>query len=451
MRRTIGKLATAMIGGFLWYCVSVYGGSYEADWIAGTNPAATNFFKGKVGIGTTNPVSTLHVAGDMTVTGPMKVPKQGDVSMGSYTSGESAGGVSGGGCVWFTNAAGDVYIMTKVGIGTNSPATTLHVVGDATVTGNATVGSNLNVNGGITAHGTFDAGTNRISNLLDPSNNQDAATKGWVNSHYVSTETDPVFNGWLGANTYVKTETDPAWAAVSNQYAKTNAVVLKVLAGTGISLSPSGGQGQVTINASVSGLTNTVGANSYTNTGFNLQPGSNVTLRSQNGTNFIDGGIAHTYTQVSLDTNWTRSGTAWTTAPSNSANAVDNDPETQWGDAKIAASGETVVYWDLGSVMTGKIVMVADAYNSGGNNTSIGLCYSYDNVTAVSNTTYAGYYISGNNYGLRFVSAATSWAGSSKQPLVVGFEGRYVGAILMAGSAGNSYFRMHEFQVWKEN
>jgi hypothetical protein len=233
-------------------------GQVITDYVNTTNAAATNYFKGKVGIGTNNPTSTLHVVGDMTVTGPMKVPKQGDVSMGTYTNGDSAGGVAGGG---------------------------------------------------------------------------------------------------------------------------------------------------------------------------------------------FGGG----YTQVTLTTNWTRSGTAWTTAPSNSANAVDNDPATHWGDAKIAASGNTVVYWDLGSVITGKIVMVADVYNSGGNNTSMGLCYSCDNVTAISNTAYTGYYIAGNSYGLRFTSGSTSWAGSSKQALVLGFEGRYVGAILVAGSAGNSYFRLHEFQVWKEN
>jgi hypothetical protein len=258
MRITIGKVATAMIGGFLVYCVSVYGGSYEADWIAGTNPASTNFFKGKVGVGTNNPTSTLHVVGDMTVTGPMKVPKQGDVSMGSYTNGDSAGGVAGGG---------------------------------------------------------------------------------------------------------------------------------------------------------------------------------------------FGGG----YTRLTLTTNWTRSGTAWTTAPSNSANAVDNDPETHWGDAKIAVASDTMVYWDLGSVITGKIVMVADVYNASGISTFMGVRWSYDNVTAISNTAYAGYFPSGNNYGVRFQGNATSWAGSSKQTLVMGFQGRYVGVFLNSGSSGGSYFRLYEFQVWKEN
>jgi hypothetical protein len=261
LKKSVAAVSVLLL---LFCCSSGFASEWAADTITGTNmvrqtsPNGTNYLMGKLGIGTNNPTSTLHVIGDMTVTGPVKVPKQGDVSMGSYTNGDSAGGVAGGG---------------------------------------------------------------------------------------------------------------------------------------------------------------------------------------------FGGG----YTQVTLTTNWTRSGTAWTTAPSNSANAVDNDPETHWGDAKIAASGQTVVYWDLGSVITGKIVMVADVYNSGGNNASMGLCYSYDNVTAVSNTAYVGYYISGNNYGLRFVSAATSWAGTSKQPLVIGFQGRYVGAVLMAGSSGNSYFRMHEFQVWKEN
>lgn len=61
---------------------------------------ATNFFLGKLGVGTNAPASDLHVAGDgqvdgeLTVSGAMRVPKQGDVSMGPYTNGLAEKGTS---------------------------------------------------------------------------------------------------------------------------------------------------------------------------------------------------------------------------------------------------------------------------------------------------------------------------------------------------------------------
>jgi len=45
---------------------------------------------------------------------------------------------------------------------------------------------------------------------------------------------------------------------------------------------------------SSSGITNTIGANAYTNTGFTLQAGSNMTFRNTGGTNYIDGAAAGT-------------------------------------------------------------------------------------------------------------------------------------------------------------
>lgn len=79
------------------------------DSLQTTNASGTNIFVSKVGVGTNNPASLLHVAGDLTVSGAMKVAKQGDVSMGSYTNGESVNGISGAGgsaAVAFTNMIG---------------------------------------------------------------------------------------------------------------------------------------------------------------------------------------------------------------------------------------------------------------------------------------------------------------------------------------------------------
>jgi hypothetical protein len=60
-----------------------------------TAASGTNYFLGKVGIGTNNPTAKLHVVGDMTVSGALQVPRQGDVDMGPYTNGLSAAGASG--------------------------------------------------------------------------------------------------------------------------------------------------------------------------------------------------------------------------------------------------------------------------------------------------------------------------------------------------------------------
>jgi hypothetical protein len=59
-----------------------------------TNASATNHFMGPVGIGTNAPDSMLHIEGGLKVTGAMQVPKQGDVSMGSYTNGAAFNGAS---------------------------------------------------------------------------------------------------------------------------------------------------------------------------------------------------------------------------------------------------------------------------------------------------------------------------------------------------------------------
>jgi len=69
----------------------------STNWIQQTETGTTNYFAGKVGIGTNDPSAELHVTGSVQVDGIMTVPKQGDVNMGIYTNGLSAGGASGGG------------------------------------------------------------------------------------------------------------------------------------------------------------------------------------------------------------------------------------------------------------------------------------------------------------------------------------------------------------------
>ncbi|OGV60487.1 MAG: hypothetical protein A2498_06030 [Lentisphaerae bacterium RIFOXYC12_FULL_60_16] len=95
---------------FLMACGSVLA-EIETDIVIATNMIrqtsanGTNYFAGKVGVGTSEPAAKFHVVGNsqvdgaMTVTGAMKVPRQGDVSMGVYTNGEAVDGISGGGGV----------------------------------------------------------------------------------------------------------------------------------------------------------------------------------------------------------------------------------------------------------------------------------------------------------------------------------------------------------------
>lgn len=47
-------------------------GNMTLDWIAATNRTATNYFLGKVGVGTNAPASTLHVNGDLRVDGQIR-------------------------------------------------------------------------------------------------------------------------------------------------------------------------------------------------------------------------------------------------------------------------------------------------------------------------------------------------------------------------------------------
>ena len=82
---------------------------------------------GNVGIGTSTPVSKLHVEGNTITTGLGFTGNPGDIKT-SWEDIVSAGG----GNQWSTSGSGDIYntgLTNKVGIGTTTPTNTLQVVG----------------------------------------------------------------------------------------------------------------------------------------------------------------------------------------------------------------------------------------------------------------------------------------------------------------------------------
>jgi len=117
------------------------------------------WFRGNLGLGTSTPVQRLHVVGGMVYLQPSSgVPSQGlqldatGLANGSNSIFVNApGGWSGnyfkanvGGAETFAIAAnGSAWFAGNVGVGTPTPASKLHVAGDARITGNVTVDGNI--------------------------------------------------------------------------------------------------------------------------------------------------------------------------------------------------------------------------------------------------------------------------------------------------------------------
>lgn len=114
---------------------------------ASPNTSAIGYFPGNVGIGTTDPLTKLAVVGEILSEGPV-------ASNGFRDRTSSRGWVwygTGDVARFWNNSFGDLIGITasgSVGIGTTTPSSKLHVVGNVTLTGT----------GNITASGTITAG-----------------------------------------------------------------------------------------------------------------------------------------------------------------------------------------------------------------------------------------------------------------------------------------------------
>lgn len=140
--------------------------------VAQTAPVSTNYFLGKVGIGTNKPSAQLHVAGEMKVDGAITLPRQGDVEMGIYTNGASTNGASPGylpagtqGAMLYHNGTNWTALTNLYWSAANNR---LYFNSSAsgtcvdTTTGNLILGGNINLGGGGITNG-YGSLTGRLS------------------------------------------------------------------------------------------------------------------------------------------------------------------------------------------------------------------------------------------------------------------------------------------------
>ena len=221
-----------------------------------------------IGIGTTNPISKLHVSGDVRVTGVVTATSfSGD---GSQLIGISASSSS----QWVTTASG-IHTLSNVGIGTTNPTSKLHVIGDVRVSGVVTATTFV---GALT--GTASSTTN-IPNLTGAITSVNTTTSlGSFTSAQLATaltdETGSGANVFATSPTLVTPVLGSATAtsivvgsavtlsssgiqvtgivtATSFMGSGTNltGIVTSIIAGTNVTVS--GSTGQVTINSTASG------------------------------------------------------------------------------------------------------------------------------------------------------------------------------------------------------
>ena len=253
--------------------------------VDGTDPNDAVYTTGNVGIGTTSPGAALTV-GDSTSTGN-HILVEGSSSDNTYTVfegkrkypklilndtigssfslwnlgntlrfGTNVG--SAANAAWYTKSgnAADVIFNGDVGIGVTSPSQPLHVFGNARATGvlygdtgiysdgyitadgNITTYNDLQVDGGAEIGGSTGLGTSSPTQKLHVNGN------ARVTGAYYDSSNLPGTNGQILSST----ATGTSWVNEGSSVG-----VSSIVAGTNITISPSGGTGAVTINASSGG------------------------------------------------------------------------------------------------------------------------------------------------------------------------------------------------------
>jgi hypothetical protein len=123
----------------------------------------------------------------------------------------------------------------------------------------------------------------------------------------------------------------------------------------------------------------------------------------------------------------------WGTAPTTLANIFDGSIATDWGEAKVNASGWAGYKWDLGAIYRGHLLYVAQCKTSG---------YLRPAASAtISSTTLTNSNVSENE---------ATWQSTGYVEMVhlIPFWGRYVYITFLSTSTAASYVKLERFEAY---
>ena len=158
-----------------------------SDFFVGTDVLFVDSAENKVGIGTTSPSQKLEVVGNLNATGNITLGQKITFALGEFIDNLADGWLRITGSLNITedlnvigNITGSSPVKIKGGLNVLNASGTTHLYVNDT-TGNVGIGTTdpgsakLKISGGV-----LDMNSNKITNLTDPTSNQDAATKKYV-------------------------------------------------------------------------------------------------------------------------------------------------------------------------------------------------------------------------------------------------------------------------------